>query len=79
LDVYADGCVYSLDDYRRLTVTGRRAAGVETRTSDKGQRAEMAALATAIREGGSWPIPLWQQVQATEIALSVEPFLRGRR
>jgi predicted dehydrogenase/threonine dehydrogenase-like Zn-dependent dehydrogenase len=79
LDVYVDGAVLSLDDYRRLTVSGRRSAGLETSAPAKGQREELAALARAIRDGGPWPIPLWQQVQATEIALAVEPFLTGDR
>jgi hypothetical protein len=33
-------------------------------------------VAAAIRTGGEWPIPLWQQVQATDIALRVETYLR---
>ena len=79
LDIYLDGSVLSLDDYRRLTVAGRKAPGLETSAPAKGQKEELAALARAIRDGGPWPIPLWQQVQATEIALAVEPFLAGNR
>jgi predicted dehydrogenase len=79
LEIYVDGSVLSLDDYRRLTVSGRKTAGLETSAPAKGQREELAALARAIRDGGPWPIPLWQQVQATEIALAVEPFLTGDR
>lgn len=76
MDVYADGRVFSLADYRQLAMT------VSSRTplvsaSDKGQRTELEQLGAAIRGGGEWPIPLWQQVQATEIALRVEELLRG--
>jgi predicted dehydrogenase len=77
LDVYVDGSVLSLEDYRRLRVSGRKAGGLSTRAAEKGQREELAALAQAIRKGGPWPIPLWQQIQATEIALAVEPCIRG--
>ncbi len=77
LDVYLDGAVLSLDDYRRLTVVGRRTPGLETAAAEKGQKEELTAFARAIRDGGPWPIPLWQQVQATEIALAVEPYLTG--
>ena len=42
---------------------------------DKGHRAELEALVRAIRHGGDWPIPLWQQLQATEIALQVQAAL----
>jgi predicted dehydrogenase/NADPH:quinone reductase-like Zn-dependent oxidoreductase len=79
LDVFVDGAVISLDDYRRLTVVGRKSSGIERRTPAKGQREELVALAGVIREGGSWPIPLWQQVQATDIALTVERHLVDRR
>ncbi len=76
LEVFVEGTVMVLDDYRRLSIVGSRAAGLSTRTSDKGQRDELVALAEALRRG-EWPIPLWQQAQATEIALAVEPYLTG--
>jgi predicted dehydrogenase len=75
LDVFFDGTVATLDDYRSLAVAGRSAAGVSSRTPEKGQREELEALVAAVRAGGPWPIPLWQQVQATRIALEVERFL----
>jgi hypothetical protein len=43
---------------------------------DKGHRKELEAFAQTIRRGGDWPIPLWQQVQATEIACRVEEQIR---
>lgn len=77
MEIFVDGKVLVLDDYKKLTVTGGRAAGVRTSTTQKGQKEEMEALAMTIREGGEWPIPLWQQLQATDIALQVEEYLRG--
>jgi predicted dehydrogenase len=76
MEVFVDGKVIALDDYRKLTLSGADAKGLTTATSEKGQRAELEALVAAIREG-EWPIPLWQQVQATEIALAVEAQLTG--
>jgi predicted dehydrogenase len=76
MEVFVDGTVLALDDYRSLTVTDGNDKGLTTATSEKGQRAELEALIAAIR-GGGWPIPLWQQVQATEIALAVEDQLTG--
>ena len=32
---------------------------------------------SAIKDGDVWPIPLWQQVQATKIALVVEDIING--
>jgi predicted dehydrogenase/threonine dehydrogenase-like Zn-dependent dehydrogenase len=72
LEVFVEGKVLVLDDYRRLTIFGARAKGIELKDIDKGQQEELAAFARAIRHGGDWPIPLWQQVQATEIALAVD-------
>lgn len=75
MEVFADGKVLVLDDYLRLTVHGARAKGVELKAQDKGQKEELRAFAAAVLGGGAWPIPLWQQLQATEIALEVEEML----
>jgi predicted dehydrogenase len=77
LDVYVDGSVLSLDDYRELLASGHARPEVASKTSEKGQRQELEALIRAIRAGGEWPIPLWQQVQATEIALRVQDLITG--
>jgi len=79
LEIFVDGKVLVLDDYRRLSVFGAKAKGLEIKTGDKGQKAELEAFARAIQEGGAWPIPLMQQVQATEISLKVEALLSPRQ
>ena len=76
LEVFADGKVLILDDYRKLSVFGAKGKGLETSRPEKGHREELVAFARVIREGGEWPIPLWQQVQATDVALQVEEELR---
>jgi len=78
-DVYVDGMVLTLEDYRSLTVAGSADKGLSTRLPAKGHQEAFEAFARALREGGEWPIPLWQQVQATDIALRVEQQLRGVR
>jgi predicted dehydrogenase/threonine dehydrogenase-like Zn-dependent dehydrogenase len=70
LEAFADGAVVSLDDYRSVTVAGRR-GGWSSRTVDKGHLQELEALARGIREG-EWPISLEQQLQAMRIAFAVE-------
>lgn len=75
MDLFVDGQVLTLDDYQRLDVAGSRAAGVKHRIADKGQKEQLRVFARAVREGGEWPIPLWQQLQAMEIAFAVERFL----
>ena len=42
------------------------------RTADKGHLQELRAFGEAVKGIGDWPIPLWQQIQATEIAFNVE-------
>jgi predicted dehydrogenase/threonine dehydrogenase-like Zn-dependent dehydrogenase len=75
-DIFCDGKVITLNDYKSLTVAGAK-AGHQTKLPEKGQKEELQAFAAGIRDG-EWPIPLWQQLQATEIALTVDRKLKGR-
>lgn len=72
LEVFVDGTVISLDDYRSLTVAGGKEKPLATRAADKGQKEELLAFARAIKGQAEWPIPLWQQVQATRISFDIE-------
>jgi hypothetical protein len=54
-----------------------KSGGWRSTTVKKGHLEELEALAAALREGGPWPIPLEQQVQATRISFAVERQLRG--
>jgi predicted dehydrogenase/threonine dehydrogenase-like Zn-dependent dehydrogenase len=76
-EIFFDGKVIQLEDYKRLTLVGAKAKGVQTKLPEKGQKEELEALALGIRSG-EWPIPLWQQLQATNISFEVERSLRGR-
>lgn len=78
MELFADGVAYVLDDYRTLTIAGSRAPGVSTRFIDKGHSDELLAFVSAARTGGDWPIPLWQQIQATRIALDVEDAIQSK-
>jgi predicted dehydrogenase len=72
LDAYFDGTVAWLDDYRELVIGGSPKLELTSSASEKGQRQELEALVRAIRDGGRWPIPLAEQVQATRIAFEVQ-------
>lgn len=72
LEIFVEGKVIEMKDYRRLTVHGAKILGLETKNPEKGHREELEIFSRVVREGGEWPIPLWQQFQAMEIALSVE-------
>lgn len=51
LQVFTEGRVIVLDDYKSVQVHGGRGKGWTGVTQDKGQAAELAALASMIREG----------------------------
>lgn len=77
MEIFVDGTVVSLEDYRRLTIAGSKQKPFDTRAPDKGQKEELIAFARAIRGASDWPIPLWQQLQATRISFDVERTLRA--
>ncbi len=75
LEVYVDGMVMVLNDYMNLDFFGSKAKGIHSKIIDKGQKDELQAFAATISAGGAWPIALWEQFQAMEIAFRVEQFL----
>ncbi len=77
MEVYADGRVLTLDDFRSLTATGRKHAIWSSRTVDKGHRQELEALAGCLLRGAAWPISLEEQVRATRISFDVEAQIRS--
>jgi predicted dehydrogenase len=78
LDIYADGQVVSLDDYRSLSIAGDgRARWRSRRGGVKGHVQELEAVAESLLGGTSWPIGLEEQLHAMRIAFEVEQQLRG--
>jgi len=77
MDIYVDGNVLIMNDYRNLIIHGTKIKGIQTKFSEKGQKAEILAYAKALKTGGEWPIALWEQIQAMKIALQVEEDLGG--
>ncbi len=76
MEIFYDGAVITLNDYKSLTVIGKKYKGLEKSVADKGQLEELTEFARAIQTNKVWPIPLWQQVQATEISFQIEQQLR---
>lgn len=72
MDIFVDGKVLLLDDYRLVKVIGSRQKGINLRLSDKGHKQELVKFVEAISNNLVWPIPLWEQLQATDIALQVD-------
>jgi len=76
MDIFVDGMVISLNDYRHLSISGLKQESLKTRAADKGQKEELVAFARAIKGETGWPIPLWQQLQATRISIEVDRLLK---
>jgi predicted dehydrogenase/threonine dehydrogenase-like Zn-dependent dehydrogenase len=72
LELFAEGTVVTLDDYREVRVFGRSAPEYRSRTQEKGLREELAAFHRAVKGETDWPIPLWEQLQSAEIAFDVQ-------
>lgn len=72
IDVYSDGRVFSIHDFKSLRADGGDLKPVKSRVQEKGHKLEIIAFVEAIQSGGAWPLSLWEQVQATRIALEVE-------
>ncbi len=78
MEIFSDGNVLMLDDYKQLRIHGSSAKGVTSKLTDKGHKNELEMFAETLEKGGEWPIPLWQQLQATEIALQVEQLIQPK-
>ena len=78
MEIFSDGRVLVLDDYKQLRIHGSNTKGVTSKLTDKGHKRELEVFAETLEKGGEWPIPLWQQLQATEIALQVEELIQSK-
>jgi predicted dehydrogenase/threonine dehydrogenase-like Zn-dependent dehydrogenase len=74
VDIYSDGRVVQIVDFKEFQAAGCNAARV--REHDKGHAGELAAFRRAVLGETAWPIPLWQQAQAMRIAFRVEELLQ---
>lgn len=75
MEIFCDGMVISLNDYKKLEIVGAKKYRSESRRAQKGHREELVAFVSAIKHGGTWPILFWQQQQATEISFLVNQML----
>jgi predicted dehydrogenase len=75
MEIFSDGKVLMLDDYKQLRIHGSNTKGITSKLTDKGHKRELEVFAETLKKGGEWPIPLWQQLQAMEIALQVEQLI----
>jgi predicted dehydrogenase/threonine dehydrogenase-like Zn-dependent dehydrogenase len=71
MDVFGDGKVFQLDDYKRVDVFPGKTVW-QASHARKGHLEELQAMAATLLDGAPWPISLADQIQASRIALEVE-------
>ena len=79
MEIFCDGKVLSMVDYKFLTITGSKQRGWKSLTQQKGHMEEMQALARALRNHSEWPIPLEDQMETARIAFEVERQISGNQ
>jgi predicted dehydrogenase len=72
-EIFCDGKVIVIDDYKKLSGYGCKAAELKSVGPEKGQYEELLAFYEAIRHGDGYPIPLWQLEQATMLSFLGQP------
>src|SRR5690348_818820 len=77
MEIFCDGKVLSMIDYKSLTIAGSKQRGWKSLTQQKGHVEEMEALAHALRNQAEWPTSLDHQIEAARIAFEVERQISG--
>jgi predicted dehydrogenase len=72
MDIFADGKVVILDDFKDLQVHGAKHKSWSSKSPQKGQFEELEALADTLLKGKPWPISLHEQIQTSRLSLEVE-------
>jgi len=76
MEIYADGKVVTLDDYRALEVHGGKGGGLRTTLPDKGHREELEAFHRYATGQVEAPIRLEEMVEATELSFTIRDRVR---
>lgn len=72
MDIYCDGKVLTLTDYKSLEIHGCDKPALNTTEPEKGHKEILQAFAEAIESQQDASLPLWQQLQATRTAFQAE-------
>lgn len=78
MEIYFDGAVIEMDDYRSVRIAGRKGEPWKSASPSKGQLQELEALGEWMADPtSSWPISLDDQLAASRIAIEVDRQLRS--
>ena len=72
MDIYSDGKVISMDDYKTLEVTGSKNKNWNSKVMQKGQYEELQELSNTLLKNSAWPVSFDQQISATKVSFEVE-------
>jgi polar amino acid transport system substrate-binding protein len=75
-EVFADGECAAIDDYRHMTIYGKKSEVHKLRNQDKGQAQMVEALLSAIKKGGGPPIAFLELRAVSLACFAVEESLR---
>lgn len=78
MEVFADGKVLTMDDYKSVAVHGGKHKGWSSAAMQKGQLEELEALSSTLLNGAAWPISLQGQLQATRVGFEIERQIMGQ-
>jgi hypothetical protein len=79
MEIYADGRVVTLDDYRALEIHGGKGGGLRTALPDKGHRGELEVFHAFATGKGPAPMTVDEMVDTTEASFTIRDQLgRGR-
>ena len=78
MEIYADGRVVMLDDYRALEIHGGKGGGLRTTLPDKGHRAELEAFHGFATGAGPAPMTVDEMVEVSERSFAIRDQLQGR-
>ncbi|MDP5280682.1 bi-domain-containing oxidoreductase [Sphingomonas sp. DG1-23] len=73
MDIFCDGRVITLDDYKQVEIAGGRGKGWRSASAQKGQFEELEVLGRSLRnQDASWPIALADMLATSRTAFEVE-------
>lgn len=78
MEVFADGKVLTMNDYKSVAVHGGKHKGWSSAAMQKGQLEELEALSATLLNGATWPISLQGQLQATRVGFEIERQIMGQ-
>jgi predicted dehydrogenase/threonine dehydrogenase-like Zn-dependent dehydrogenase len=70
--IYCDGHIIVIDDYKKLTGYGIKVPGIKSSIPDKGQYEELVKFSEAIKSGANYSIPLKELEEATRLSFLVD-------